>query len=124
MCNIHTSSVTVIIEDDDGKSGYNTLACSHGIAYNIMYLHASILVHVHHAYTELNLFTDIVLIGFEKTSFTVNEGVTDGLQEVCVRVFNPTDNQPLSANIALTIQSAPTTGICGHIYLLLEQIGL
>ena len=61
-----------------------------------------------------NLFTDVV-IGFEKTSFRVNEGVTDGRQEVCVRVFNPTDNQPLSANIALTIQSAPGTGEFLHL---------
>ena len=40
----------------------------------------------------------------------MNEGVAGGTLEVCVRVFNPENNQPLSATIDLTIQSLPGTG--------------
>ncbi len=32
-------------------------------------------------------------IGFEQTSYTVNEGI--GMQEVCVRMFEPAEETPL-----------------------------
>ena len=40
----------------------------------------------------------------------MNEGVAGGTLQVCVQVFNPENNQPLSATIDLTIQSLPGTG--------------
>ena len=40
----------------------------------------------------------------------MNEGVAGGKLEVCVRVINPEDDQPLSATIDLTIQSLLGTG--------------
>ena len=44
-----------------------------------------------------------VIIGFTKTSYTVDEGI--GNLEVDVRVFNVPDDQPLPASVDLVIQS-------------------
>ena len=55
------------------------------------------------------LLTDIV-IGFEEISYTTSEGVDAGELQVCVKVFNPMDDQTLPASLLLTIQSLPNTG--------------
>ena len=62
------------------------------------------------------LATDIV-IGFEKTSYVINEGIDTGKLEVCVKIFNPMDGQTLPATILLTIQSRPNTGYSLVLYL-------
>ena len=51
-----------------------------------------------------------MVIGFESTSYTVNEGVAGGKLEVCIEVFNPEDDQSLSATVDLTVQSLAGTG--------------
>ena len=57
----------------------------------------------------IKLFPDVV-IGFERSSYTVNEGVASGKLEVCVRVFNPEDDQSLAATTSLAIQTLQGEG--------------
>ena len=54
------------------------------------------------------------MIGFEESSYAIGEGIDAGTLQVCVRVFNPMDQQTLPASILLTIQSQPNTGESNH----------
>lgn len=44
-----------------------------------------------------------IIIGFERSNYTVNESI--GTQEVRVRILVPPDDQPFSAEIALVVQT-------------------
>ena len=53
----------------------------------------------------------IVRIGFEETAYTVNEEA--GVQEVCVRVFEPNETMSLDAMITAVIATrVGTAGMC------------
>ena len=56
------------------------------------------------------LLTIDIVIGFEEISYAIGEGIDAGTLQVCVRVFNPVDQQTLPATVFLTIQSHPNTG--------------
>ena len=60
------------------------------------------------------LLTIDIVIGFEEISYSIGEGIDAGTLQVCVRVFNPVDQQTLPASILLTIQSQPNTGESNH----------
>ena len=55
------------------------------------------------------LFVAIVVVGFVQPSYTFSESVF--LAEVCVRIFNPSQNEDLIFDIDLIIQ--PMTGTAG-----------
>lgn len=53
-------------------------------------------------------------MGFEQECYTVNE--MDGEQEVCVVVINPSPDEELLFDIALTIERGAGTAGRAHIY--------
>ena len=57
----------------------------------------------------LNHFIIVFVVGFERTSYTVNE--TDGTVEVCVVVTNPPPTEDLVSLIFLTVQTRDVTAI-------------
>ena len=51
----------------------------------------------------MSYFSIAIVIGFEKTQYSVIESV--GTQEVYVRVFSPPDDQPLPTSVDLVIRT-------------------
>ena len=93
--NIPTAEAFIIIEDNDGmRAGQNLIMCTSNI--------------------KLMLLTIDIVIGFEEISYAIGEGIDAETLQVCVRVFNPVDQQTLPASILLTIQSQPNTGESNH----------
>ncbi len=92
------SSFFIVIEDDDRKL-LCVVAC-----FNIMH---AFLACIHVAHARFPSFLTGYRIGFENSSYTVNEGV--GSLEVCVRMFEPPDDIPIDGNFIVAVETVADT---------------